>query len=184
VGLTGAAATELLPPQERVRDVVLSAAWGMAGRWREPYDAVDVDRADALLRMLGVAALADRPFRTLSAGERKRVLIARALMPDPELLVLDEPGAELDLGAREDLVRRLSLLAADPAGPAVVLVTHHVEEIPPGFTHALLLRHGAVVAAGPLPEVIRGGPLSEAFGVPLRVGRFGDRYFAAAAAAR
>jgi iron complex transport system ATP-binding protein len=104
-------------------------------------------------------------------------------MPDPELLVLDEPAAELDLGGREDLVHRLSELAADPAGPAIVLVTHHVEEIPPGFTHALLLRDGAVVAAGPLPDVIRGGPLSEAFGIALRVRRFGDRYFATAAAA-
>jgi iron complex transport system ATP-binding protein len=182
VGLTGTSVSEQLPPAEPARDVVLSAAYGMAGRWRERYDEVDLQRADRLLATLGAAALAGRRFGTLSAGERKRVLIARALMPDPELLVLDEPAAELDLGGREELVHRLSALAADPDGPAIVLVTHHVEEIPPGFTHAMLLREGAVVAAGPIPEVIRGGPLSEAFGIPLRVGRFGDRYFATAAA--
>ena len=116
VGLAGAGADALLAPDQVARDIVLSAAWGMAGRWRERYDAVDVDRAEALLALVGVADLADRRLGTLSAGERKRVLIARALMPDPELLVLDEPAAELDLGAREDLVRRLSQLAADPAG--------------------------------------------------------------------
>ena len=102
-----------------------------------------------LLAQLGVGQLAERTFGTLSEGERKRVQIARALMADPELLLLDEPAAGLDLGGREDLVRRLAALAADPYAPAIVLVTHHVEEIPPGFTHVLLLRGGRVVAAGP-----------------------------------
>ena len=125
-----------------MRDVVLTASYGVVGRWRERYDALDADRADELLEALGVAGLAQRRFGTLSEGERKRVQIARALMTDPELMLLDEPAAGLDLGGREDLVRRLAAIAADPYAPALVLVTHHVEEIPPGFTHVLLLRAG------------------------------------------
>ena len=111
--------------------------------------------------------LVDRTFGTLSEGERKRVQIARALMADPELLLLDEPAAGLDLGGREDLVSTLSVLAADPASPATVLVSHHVEEIPPGFTHALLLRRGQVVSAGPIEEVVTAANLSSTFGMPL-----------------
>jgi iron complex transport system ATP-binding protein len=106
------------------------------------------------------------------------VQIARALMTDPELLILDEPGAGLDLGGREDLVSTLSTLATDPSSPATVLVSHHVEEIPPGFTHALLLRAGQVVAAGPITEVITGERLSQAFGLPLQVSHDGERFSA------
>jgi iron complex transport system ATP-binding protein len=127
---------------------------------------------------MGVAHLADREFGTLSEGERKRTLIARALMTDPELLLLDEPAAGLDLGGREDLVARLAELALDPAAPAMVLVTHHVEEIPPGFTHALLLADGAVVASGLLDDVLTSENLSTTFGQPLQLDRLGDRYFA------
>jgi iron complex transport system ATP-binding protein len=113
--------------------------------------------------------LLDRTFGTLSEGERKRVQIARALMTDPELLLLDEPAAGLDLGGREDLVSTLSVLALDPASPATVLVSHHVEEIPPGFTHALLLRQGGVVAAGPLEQVLTEEIVSATFGMPLQL---------------
>ena len=123
--------------------MVVSASYGVLGRWREEYDDLDHERATELLVEVGVNHLADRTFGTLSEGERKRVQIARALMTDPELLLLDEPAAGLDLGGREDLVSTLSVLANDPASPATVLVSHHVEEIPPGFTHALLLRGGA-----------------------------------------
>ena len=126
----------------------------MLGRWRERYDATDTDRAARLLDALGMHGLAERTFGTLSEGERKRTLIARALMTDPELLLLDEPAAGLDLGGREELVRRLSGLALDPDAPASVLVTHHVEEIPPGYTHGLLLREGRVVASGLLDDVL------------------------------
>lgn len=178
IGMVGPASTKLIPHHEEVSNVVLTASWGVTGRWRESYQRVDLERAARLLATLGVGHLAGRQFGTLSDGESKRVLVARALMPDPEILVLDEPTAGLDLGAREDLVERLSHLAADPAAPAIVLVTHHVEEIPPNFTHAMLLAAGEVVASGPLPEVIRGGPLSATFGVPLTVGRFGQRFFA------
>ena len=150
VGLASAALAERLPADERVRDVVVTGAWAVTGRWREHYEGTDEDRAADLLTQLGVGHLAERTFGTLSEGERKRVQIARALMADPELLLLDEPAAGLDLGGREDLVRRLGALAADSYAPALVLVTHHVEEVPPGFTHALLLREGRVVAGGPL----------------------------------
>ncbi|MFI7576325.1 ABC transporter ATP-binding protein [Micromonospora sp. NPDC049497] len=181
IGLSTAALAERLPADERVTDVVVTAAWSVVGRFRESYDPGDEARARALLGQLGVAALADRTYGTLSEGERKRVQIARALMTDPELLLLDEPAAGLDLGGREDLVARLADLAYDPDAPALVLVTHHVEEIPPGFTHALLLREGGVVAQGLLADTLTGDNLSKTFGLPLLVERHGDRYTARAA---
>ena len=182
IGLSSAALAERLPAREKVRDVVVTAAYAVTGRWRENYDDLDHARALELLDAMGVASLADRRFGTLSEGERKRVQIARALMADPELMLLDEPAAGLDLGGREDLVRRLGELASDEAAPALVLVTHHVEEIPPGFTHALLLRGGSVVAAGPLEETLTRDSLAETFGLPLEIERRGDRWFARAAA--
>jgi iron complex transport system ATP-binding protein len=169
IGVTSAALSDRIPRHELVRDVVVSASYGVVGRWREEYHQLDHDRAQELLVELGVAPLAERTFGTLSEGERKRVQIARALMTDPELLLLDEPAAGLDLGGREDLVATLSRLAMDPEAPATVLVSHHVEEIPPGFTHGLLLRHGAVVAAGLLHQVLTAEHLSATFGMPLVV---------------
>ncbi len=176
IGLTSAALAERLPRHERVRDVVVSASYGVLGRWREEYDDLDHERAERLLVEVGVKHLADRTFGTLSEGERKRVQIARALMTDPELLLLDEPAAGLDLGGREDLVSTLSALAYDPASPATVLVSHHVEEIPPGFTHAMLMREGRSVAQGTIDEVITEAHLSETFGMPLVVTRADNRY--------
>ncbi|MEC9052234.1 MAG: ABC transporter ATP-binding protein, partial [Actinomycetota bacterium] len=169
IGLTSAALAERIPRHETVHDVVVSAAYGVLGRWREMYDDLDHDRAESLLRELGAKHLAPRTFGTLSEGERKRVQIARALMSDPELLLLDEPAAGLDLGGREDLVSTLSMLAYDPDSPATVLVSHHVEEIPPGFTHALMLRQGRVVAAGLLDQTVTEQHLSATFGMPLTV---------------
>jgi iron complex transport system ATP-binding protein len=180
IGLSSAALADRLPPRETVRDVVLTASYAVVGRWRERYDGLDADRAEELLSALGVSALADRRFGTLSEGERKRVQIARALMTDPELMLLDEPAAGLDLGGREDLLRRLGDIAADPYAPAMVLVTHHVEEIPTGFTHVLLLRGGRVVAQGPLETSLTGASLGECFGVPLELQRHGDRWTARA----
>jgi iron complex transport system ATP-binding protein len=178
IGLTSANLGTRVPGDEIVKDVVVSAGYGVLGRWRERYDAQDTDRAHHLLDALGVARLADREWRTLSEGERKRALIARAMMTDPELLLLDEPAAGLDLGGREDLVSRLSALAMDPDAPASVLVTHHVEEIPPGYTHGLLLRDGRVVAAGLLDDVLTDDNLSETFGLPLAVQRRRGRFTA------
>ncbi|WP_028473003.1 ABC transporter ATP-binding protein [Nocardioides alkalitolerans] len=169
IGVASAAVADRIPRDEKVRDLVVSAAYGVLGRWREQYDALDHDRAESLLREFGVERFADRLFGTLSEGERKRVQIVRALMTDPELLLLDEPGAGLDLGGREDLVGTLSTLAYAPESPATVLVSHHVEEIPPGFTHALLLKQGAIVAAGPLEETLTDATLSATFGTPLSV---------------
>jgi iron complex transport system ATP-binding protein len=180
IGLSSAALAERLPARETVRDVVVTASYAVVGRWREHYDQLDASRADELLEALGVAHLAERRFGTLSEGERKRVQIARALMTDPELMLLDEPAAGLDLGGREDLVRRLGLVAADPDAPALVLVTHHVEEIPPGFTHVLLLRGGRVVAAGPLASTLTSAALAETFGLPLHLERSGSRWGARA----
>ena len=169
-----------LPSDETVRDVVVTASWAVVGRFTERYDRMDEARAQALLEQFGVGALADRLYGTLSEGERKRVQIARSLMVDPELLLLDEPTAGLDLGAREDLVRRLSELAADPDSPAIVLVTHHVEEIPPEFTHALLMRDGGVVAQGLLRDTVTAENLSKTFGLPLRLSIVDGRYHAQA----
>jgi len=169
IGLTSAAIAEQVPPAEKVIDLVLTATYAILGRWREDYDSADVTRAVELLDALGCAHLIRRRFATLSEGERKRVQIARALMPDPELLLLDEPAAGLDLGGREDLLRRLTMLARDPKAPMMVLVTHHVEEVPDGFTHAMLLRRGSVLAAGPIEEVFTARNLSKCFGVQLQI---------------
>jgi iron complex transport system ATP-binding protein len=182
IGLASAALADRIPGGERVGDVVVTASYGVVGRWREDYDALDHGRATELLDALGAGHLADRRFGTLSEGERKRVQIARALMTDPELMLLDEPAAGLDLGGREDLVRRLGVIAADLAAPALVLVTHHVEEIPPNFTDVLLLREGRVVAQGPLEITLTEANLSETFGIPLELERRGDRWAARARA--
>lgn len=181
IGLASAALADRIPSDERVRDVVVTASWGVTGRWREEYDELDTGRADELLLALGVDHLAVRRFSTLSEGERKRVQIARALMTDPELMLLDEPAAGLDLRGREDLVGRLQALAEDLASPAMVLVTHHVEEIPPGFTDILMLRDGRVEAAGPLETTLTGENLSRTFGLPLLVEKHGQRWAARAA---
>jgi iron complex transport system ATP-binding protein len=181
IGLASVAVHDRIPSEEPVLDVVVTAAWSVLGRFRESYDAVDTARATGLLNQFGVGDLATRLYGTLSEGERKRVQIARALMTDPELLLLDEPAAGLDLGGREDLVGRLAALAADPDAPAMALVTHHVEEIPPGFTHAMLMRDGGVVAAGPILDVMTGDNLSKTFDLPLRLD-FADGRFSARAA--
>jgi iron complex transport system ATP-binding protein len=178
IGFCSAATAQRIPPDEKVLDVVVSAGYAVMGRWREEYESLDTDRARELLAGMGVGQFADRLFGTLSEGERKRVLIARALMTDPELLLLDEPAAGLDLGGREDLVARLSELAMDPEAPATILVTHHVEEIPPGFTHLMLLDAGSVVAQGLLDDVLTSENLSATFGQKLQLERSGDRYFA------
>ena len=181
IGLASAALADRIPAGESVRDVVLTAAYGLTGRWRETYEEPDEERAADLMAAFGVADLAGRTFGTLSEGERKRAQIARSLMTDPELLLLDEPAAGLDLGGREELVAALAELARDPRSPVLVLVTHHVEEIPPGFTHLMLLRDGAVHAAGPLEEVLTAEQLSGAFDLPLTVERHQGRWAARAA---
>jgi iron complex transport system ATP-binding protein len=176
IGLTSASLAERVPSGEKVIDLVLTASYAILGRWKEEYESSDVTRAVELLDALGCAHLIRRRFSTLSEGERKRVQIARAMMPDPEMLLLDEPAAGLDLGGREDLLRRLSTLANNPKAPMMVLVTHHVEEVPDGFTHAMLLRRGAVLAAGPIEDVFTAKNLSRCFGVPLEIERRDKRW--------
>lgn len=182
IGVASASLAQQIDDDERALDVVRTGVYAMLGRWREEYDDVDNARAMQLLASWGADALAHRSFGTLSEGERKRVQIARAQMPDPELLLLDEPAAGLDLGAREDLLSRLSALASNPHAATIVLVTHHVEEIPPGMTHAMLLRDGRIIACGRIDDVLTDANLSATFGLPLRVTRtktdHGTRYSA------
>lgn len=178
VGLSSSALSQRIPDDEVVRDLVVSAGYAVLGRWRERYDDTDYHQALDMLESVGGEHLAERVYGTLSEGERKRVLIARSLMTDPELLLLDEPAAGLDLGGREELVARLGDLAADPDSPAMVLVTHHVEEIPPGFSHCLILSEGAVVDSGLLPDVLTAENLSTAFGQSIALDVLDGRYFA------
>lgn len=180
IGLSSAALASQIPESENVLNVVVTAAYGVTGRWREGYERPDERRAFRLLNDWGMGPLLNRTFATLSEGERKRVQIARALMTDPELLLLDEPAAGLDLGGREELVHKLGELASDDGSPAMVLVTHHLEEVPPGFTHAMLLRDGGVVAAGPIKDVLTDEHLSSTFGLPLDVTENAGRYTATA----
>jgi iron complex transport system ATP-binding protein len=180
IGLSSAALTDRIPPDECALDVVMTASWAVTGRWQEVYDLWDESRALGMLSLFGVSQNKDQKFGSMSEGERKRIQIARALMPDPELLILDEPAAGLDLGAREDLLTRLSGLALDPSAPTSLLVTHHVEEIPSGTTHALLLRDGGVVAAGPIDEVLTSANISQAFGLTIDLSHENGRWFARA----
>jgi len=183
IGVTSSLISQRIPGHEVVADVVVSAAYGIMGRWRESYEDGDRLRAETLLRRLGVSDLAGRGFGTLSEGERKRVEIARALMTDPELLLLDEPSAGLDLAGREMFVGTLARLCADPAAPTMVLVTHHLEEIPAGITHALLLSRGRTVAQGLIGDVLNDANLSLAYGLPLTVAHVAGRWHAFASGA-
>lgn len=180
VGLTSHSLVSRLRPSTPVRDVVRTAAWGESQAWGQAYEDVDDARALDLLEAFGVAHLAHRRFGTLSEGERQRVMLARCLMADPEVVVLDEPTAGLDLGAREVLVRALSEIVSGKDAPQVILVTHQIEEIPPGFSHALVMAKGRIHAAGPLEEVVTGVTLSGAFELPLSAGSTDGRWWARA----
>jgi iron complex transport system ATP-binding protein len=182
IGFASSAMAKRIPGEETVLNVVLTAAFSVLGRWNEDYEDIDERRALRVLAEWRLDDLADRTFGTLSDGEQKRVQIARAIMTDPELLLLDEPTASLDLGAREELLLLLGGYAQAPTTPAMIMVTHHVEEIPVGFTHVLLMKDGAVVAAGPLGETLTAEALTETFGVPIVLNHDDGRYAARAAA--
>ncbi|MEY2403966.1 MAG: iron complex transport system ATP-binding protein [Acidimicrobiaceae bacterium] len=178
IGVVSASFADLLRPGLTATEIVMTAKYAALEPWWHHYEDADRARAVELLSRFGCAELADHPFATLSSGERQRVQLARTLMTDPGLLLLDEPTAGLDLGGREDLVRRLSTLAADPATPATVLVTHHVDEIPPGYGHVLLLRDGRVTAAGAIDDVLTSSALSDCFGLDVTLERRNGRFFA------
>lgn len=180
IGFVSSAGARRIPASELVRDVVLTAAYSVEGRWNEHYDAIDVRQAERILAEWDLADLADHRFGTLSDGERKRAMIARAVMTDPEMLLLDEPSASLDLGARERLLQMLSGFAQSQYSPAMVMVTHHVEEVPPGFTHALLISGGRVQAAGPIAETLTAENLEATFGMPFELSVRDGRYSAVA----
>ncbi len=181
IGFASSAMAKRVPRDETVLNTVLTAAYSVLGRWNESYEDIDDRRALRVLADWRLDHLADRTFGTLSDGEQKRVQIARAVMTDPELLLLDEPTASLDLGSREELLALLSGYASSPTTPAMVMVTHHVEEIPVGFTHVLLLREGRIVAAGPIAEALTAESLTEAFGMPIVLSAEDGRYAARAA---
>ncbi len=180
VALVSGAVTRQLRPDLAARDVVVTGLHGALETWWNRYTGTDWDKANRLLASGGVGEIADRPFGVISEGERQQVLLARALMGAPELLLLDEPFAGLDLGARERLLARLVTLASDPDSPPIVLVTHHCEEIPPGFTHGGLVRRGLLLAAGPLHDVITSQRVSACFGVPVAVGHTAGRWWSRA----
>jgi iron complex transport system ATP-binding protein len=181
IGFASTAMARRIPPSERVLDVVLTAAYAVAGRWNESYEDIDVRRAKRVLAEWKLDHLEDRRFGALSDGEQKRVQIARAVMTDPELLLLDEPAASLDLGAREELLELLGGYARAEQAPAIIMVTHHVEEIPLGFGNAMLLADGRITAAGPIADVLTSDKLTETFARPLQIEERDGRFAARAA---
>jgi iron complex transport system ATP-binding protein len=180
IGFASTALARRVPATESVLDVVLTAAYSVTGRWNEQYDDIDTRRARRVLAEWKLDHLENRRFGSLSDGEQKRVQIARAVMTDPELLLLDEPAASLDLGAREELLQLLGGYASSDQAPGIVMVTHHVEEIPRAFTHALLLKGGRIQAAGPLTDVITDDHLSETFDMKISVEQHDGRFAARA----
>lgn len=176
IGFASNALSSHIPNSETVLNSVMTASYGITGRWNEEYDDIDVRRAMRVLNEWQLSELADRAFGTLSDGERKRAQIARSVMPDPELLLLDEPVASLDLAAREQTISLISAYASEPAAPAIIMVTHHLEEIPSGFTHALVLSGGQVYAAGEIEQTLTSEKLSGAFGVSINVDFIDGRY--------
>ncbi len=180
IGLTSSSLAAQLRPTITARDAVMSAKYGALEPWWHHYERADERRAEELLAQLDCGHLAGQAFGTLSSGERQRVQLARSLMSEPAVVLLDEPNAGLDLGGREALMASLGELAADPASPPTVLVTHHVDAIPPHYTHALILAEGRVLASGPLTSTLTDEVLSECFAMPLQLSRRGGRWSARA----
>jgi iron complex transport system ATP-binding protein len=174
IGYLSPALAHEIPEELTPRQIVDAAQAGALFPWYVDAGRMSRPRTDVALAQVGMGEAGERPFAGFSSGEQLRIQLARALVTDPRALLLDEPMASLDIGGREALVTTLSQIAAGPIG-AVVVVLHRVEDIPPGFTHALLVRDGRVLAAGPLDEVVADGPMSACFGTPLRVRRAGDR---------
>lgn len=180
IGFVSSAMNQLLEADETVIDIVLTAAYAMTGRWLEEYDLWDESRASALLTLFGVRELRERRYGTLSEGEKKRVQIARALMTNPEVLLLDEPAAALDLGGREDILGRIANYLEGESAPASVIVTHHIEEIPAGTTHVLFLKEAQLAFSGRIAEILNEVNIEKVFGLAVSLSFDGQRYFAVA----
>ena len=176
VGFASSALVDRIPNSESVLNAVMTASYAITGRWKESYEEIDERRARRVLAEWNLSELADRAFGTLSDGEQKRVQLARSVMTDPELLLLDEPVASLDLGAREQTVTLLGNYASSDAAPAMIMVTHHLEEIPAGFSHALLITDGQIIAQGEIDRVLTSDLISEAFGFGLEVTKTSNRF--------
>lgn len=176
IGFASSALVAHIPNSETVLDAVMTASYAVTGRWNEKYEDVDERRARRVLGEWQLSHLENRAFGTLSDGERKRTQIARSVMTDPELLLLDEPVASLDMVAREQTIQIIGDYASAPHAPAIVMVTHHIEEIPAGFTHAMLISNGSVFAAGSIHETLTTEKVSEAFGFGLEVGFDSGRF--------
>ncbi len=179
VGYLSAALAAQIRPELRCIDVVMTARYAALEPWWHRYTTADEARAIECLERMGVAWTATRSLATVSSGEQQRVLLARTLMNEPGVVLLDEPSARLDLGGREQLVQALAELTLDPTAPPLVLVTHHLDEVPPGMTHTLMLRDGKVVARGPIATTLNSASLSECFGLPLHLERRADGRFSA-----
>ena len=177
IGLVSGAVTRQLRPQQSAVDVVLTGRHAALETCWDEYTDADRAQAAVLLEQLGIGHIAERTFGVVSEGERQHVLLARALMSSPDLLLLDEPFAGLDLGARERLLDRLTAVMSDPATPPSVLVTHHTEEIPIGITHALMLRSGQIVTAGPIGTTLTSEHLSATFGITVKTGCTNGRWW-------
>jgi iron complex transport system ATP-binding protein len=179
IALSSAALAAQIRDGVTARDVVMTARHGALEAWWHSYSHDDRARAEVLLDRFGCGGFGDRAWGTLSSGERQRVLLARLAEADPLLMIFDEPTAGLDLRGREEFMANLSALAGDQFAPPTVMVTHHVEEIHAGATHALLLRDGAMGAMGPIAQVLTGDALSEAMGLEVtlevRDGRYSAR---------
>lgn len=179
IGYLSASLSAQLRPELRCLDVVMTAKYAALEPWWHRYTLADEQRAKECLDRMGVAWAAERSLGTVSSGEQQRVLLARTLMNEPGIVLLDEPSARLDLGGREHLVQALSELTLDPLAPPLVLVTHHLDEVPPGITHVMMLRDGAVIAKGTLDDCLTSDLLSRCFGLPLQLERRPDGRFSA-----
>ncbi|MBT94633.1 MAG: iron ABC transporter ATP-binding protein [Acidimicrobiaceae bacterium] len=178
VGFTGHGISQLLRPDLETEVVVMTAKYGALEPWWHTYTNEDRAKANAHMKAVGVNHLAKQKFGTLSSGEKQRALLARSLMSDPELLLLDEPASGLDLPGREELINSLSALTSDSHAPPIVMVTHHVEEIPSGFSHILFMKNGSPIASGPISEILNTDNLSKCFGIHLEIREFNGRWSA------